>query len=85
MDILLRHTILGECIRVVTKSHLTYADERDPVIVKNLATLEDARSEAAEADESTALLEHGEEHYGGRAVLVDWYDQDDLEVCLFRS
>lgn len=80
MDVLLRHTILGECIRFVDKSRLTYADERDPVIVKNLTTLEDARSEAAQADESTALLEHGEDHYGSRAVLVDWYGQDDLEA-----
>lgn len=80
MDILLRHTILGESIRLVDKSYLAYAEERDRAILKNLITLNDAQSDPAHADENTALLEDGEEEYGSSAILVDWYDGEDSEV-----
>lgn len=83
MNVLLRHTILGEGIRLIDPYHLAYADERDPTIVKGLITLHDAQSDPTHADENSALLADGEDEFGSRTLLVDWYGADDAEVGVF--
>lgn len=80
MNVLLRHTVLGEGIRLISPSSLPYADEQDPSVTKNLATVRQAQSRHDQADETTALLSHAEDSYGSDALLVEWYDSDDLEV-----
>lgn len=80
MDILFRHTILGEGIRLLNPHLLPYAEELDPSVLKNLITLEDAQSDPAHADENSALLADGEDHFGSGTLLVDWYHSDDSEV-----
>lgn len=80
MDVLLRHTVLGEGIRLIKPSYLAYADEQDHTLLKNLATVQEAQSNQDRADETTALLSHAEETYGSEALLVEWYDSDDSEV-----
>lgn len=85
MDILLRHTILGEGVRLLNPRLLPYAEELDPSIVKNLITLQDARHDPHHADENSALLADGEDHFGPKTLLVDWYDDDDSEVGFIRT
>ena len=82
MDVLLRHTILGECIRYISPSQLPYAEEKDPSILKNLSNLQDAQSDSIRVDENTSLLSRAEQTYGSEAVLVEWYTDDDDEVCI---
>lgn len=83
MDVLLRHTVVGEGIRLIDHSYLPYADEQDAGIVKNLATIRQAQSHDHREDETTALLSHAEETHGSEALLVEWYDSDDSEVISF--
>lgn len=80
MDVLLRHTIIGETIRLISPSSLPYADEKDSSILKNLVTLQRAQTIPDHADENSALLAEGEDAYGSGTLLVDWYDADDSEV-----
>ena len=82
MNVLLRHTIFGEGIRLVDPYHLAYAEERDPAILKCLITLQDAQSDPTHANENSALLESGENHFGSETLLVDWYSANDAEVGL---
>lgn len=82
MNVLLRHTILGEGIRLIDPYHLAYAEERDPSILKRLITLHDAQSDPTHGDENSALLANGEDHFGSQTLLVDWYSADDAEVGL---
>ena len=79
MDILLRHTLLGEAVRLVDKQHLAYAEERNPAILKHLTSLQAAQNNPRHADENSALLADGEDHYGSGTLLVDWYNEGDLE------
>lgn len=83
MNVLLRHTILGEGIRLVDPYRLAYADERDPTTLKRLITLHEARSDPNHADENSALLADGEDEFGSQTLLVDWYSADDAEVGVF--
>lgn len=80
MNVLLRHTILGEGIRLIDRYHLAYAEERDPAILKRLITLQDAQFDPSHADENSALLANGEDQFGSETLLVDWYSVDDAEV-----
>lgn len=80
MDVLFRHTIIGESIRLIDSSRLPYADELDPAVLKNLVTLQRARQIPEHADENSALLAEGENAYGSGTLLVNWYDVDDSEV-----
>lgn len=85
MNVLFRHTILGEGIRLMNPHLLPYAEEVDPSILKNLITLQDAQSDPTHADENSALLADGEDHFGSGTLLVDWYDSDDSEVGLHST
>ena len=57
MDILIRHTILGECIRRISPSQFLHAEEKDPSILKNLSSLQDAQSDSVRVD--VRLSGHG--------------------------
>lgn len=85
MDVLFRHTILGEAVRFINPHLLAYAEECDPAILKNLVTLEDAQSMPEHADENSALLEDGEDEYGSGTLLVEWYNEDDSEAWIMIS
>lgn len=85
MSILLRHTVLGQCLRYFGLSRLSYAEEREPYTLKKLTSIQNARAETSEVDEHTALLAEGEREYGARTVLVDWYSDSDDEVCLAKG
>lgn len=82
MEVLFRHTLLGEGIRALDKSRsqFRYAEEDEPEIIDKLVTLEDAESLPADADEATALLTNGDDPHRSQIYLVDWYGDDDLEV-----
>ena len=84
MDELLRHTILGDCLRYLRPSHLLHIDERDPGLVKSLSTLQGAQSDQEHADENTRLLADGEDHYGSGAILVEFYNARDSDVGTLR-
>lgn len=80
MNVLLRHTILGEAIRKIDPYHSAYADESDTTTLKCLTTLQDAQSNATHTDENSALLASGEDAFGSQTLLVDWYSVDDADV-----
>ena len=85
MDVLFRHTILNQVIIYLGNSPsssrpLSFADDRNPAVLKSLVTLRDAQSSPSHADESSALLTDGQEAYGSGALLVDWYGTDDPDV-----
>jgi hypothetical protein len=80
MDVLLRHTLLGDCIRGINSSYLPHPDEQDPSVQKSLRTFQNAQS--ARADENTALLTDGEDTDASRTLVVDWYGNDDYEVSI---
>ena len=82
MEVLLRHTLLGECLRFAGLSHLSYAEERDSGLSKNLRTIHNEQAHAAEADENTRLLTDGEETYGAETLVVDWYSANDPDVSM---
>lgn len=80
MNVLLRHSILGEGIRLLNPHVLPYQEELNPSVLKTLHTLQAAQSDPAHADENSALLADGEHHFGSETLLVDWYEEDDPEV-----
>lgn len=80
MNVLLRHTILGEAIRLAVPKQFPYAEELDPTILKTLITIRTAQSDPNHADENSALLADGEQHFGSGTLLVEWYDMNDSEV-----
>ena len=83
MDVLLRHTLLGEWLHYAGLSHPGHTEEHDPGLLKRLNTPQEAQVHSALPDEGTSLLARGEENHDSRALLVDWYSEDDDDVCLF--
>lgn len=83
MDVLIRHTLLGQLLRSLGSSRLKYSEEHDLAAVqKNLASVQDAPLDPdGVADEHSALLANDEETNGSRALVVDWYGEEDEEVC----
>jgi len=78
MEVLFRHTLLGSTLRRLNPSHLPYAEECDPAVTKRLVTIQQADTNRIENDELSHLLS---EDVNGREVLVEWYGDDDVEVC----
>ena len=75
MDVLLRHTLLGEYF-------VSHTEEHDPSLLKRFRTLQDAERQGDFADESTRLLEYEHNSYDSDTRLVDWYSNDDPDVSI---
>lgn len=82
MDVLLRHTILGEWLRYAGATQLDHAEEQDVASLKKLNTLREAQRQLSESgpDESTRLLSDAEGIYHIETRIVDWYGSKDLDV-----
>ena len=81
MDVLLRHTLLGEWLHFAGLSHPGHTEEHNPGLLKRLNTPQDAQVHAALPDEGSSLLAHGGDDFESRTLLVDWYGEDDDDVC----
>lgn len=82
MEVLLRHTILGDGLRSLGLNHLSYPEEHDSGVLKRFTTLQDAQSHEAPTGENTPLLSDRDHGYDSNTLLVDWYGDDDSEVSI---
>lgn len=80
MDIVIRHTVLGACIRRIKPDLLPYDDDVDPEVIRKLFKVQDAQVEVDQIDESSALIQGGERAGASQALIVDWYGETDEEV-----
>ena len=88
MDVLLRHTILGEWLLYAGADHLSHAEEVQVESLKKLNTLRELQRQESVSDETSRLLTDAEGHYHIETRIVDWYGEDDLDVscdaCLVK-
>lgn len=68
MDVLFRHTFIGDCIGSLHARH-------DISLLKRLTTTNE-RS----VDESSRLLPTQDDSHDSEILLVDWYNHDDTDV-----
>lgn len=85
MDVLLRHTILGEWLLYAGPSHLSHTEEVNVASLKQLNTLRELQREQSNSDETTRLLTDAEGHYHRETRVVDWYGDGDLDVSCVPS
>ena len=78
-QVLLRNTLLGQCLRYAGVARLQHADEQNDGLSKTLSPVQDTEHHE-HVDESTGLLGNNDQ-----AVLVDWYGDDDPDVSLLLS
>lgn len=84
MDILLRHTILGEWIRYAGATSLDHAEEVNVASLKKLNTLRELQRQET-SDETTQLLSDAEGRYHIETRIVNWYGDDDLDASFSIS
>lgn len=77
MDILFRHTILGEAVRRLSYSYVKFSEEHDAALLKSLVS---SRPQPDDADEYSALLADAESIDGSNALLVEWCGAQDTEA-----
>jgi hypothetical protein len=83
MDVLLRHTILGEWLRHAGANHLDNAEEHNVASLKKFNTLREAQRQESSPDETIRLLADAEGIYHIETRIVDWYGDDDFDVSNF--
>ena len=83
MDVLLRHTILGEWLHFAGATGLDHAEEGKVASLKKFNTLREAQRQESSPEESTRLLADAEGIYHIETRIIDWYGDDDLDVSSF--
>ena len=83
MDLLLRHTILGEWLHFAGATQLDHAEEGKVASLKKFNTLREAQRQESARGETTRLLADAEGIYPIESRIVDWYGDDDLDVGSF--